>query len=246
MGAAPQRWSHEVASEQDAGDTKPMATWEWRHGNRQGIMTADDEAHTTLQSPDVETALLEFHIAYHTIYQIPVLYFRAVSVDGRPLPLYSIIQDVEFPGSNGALKRMNVKGNKTVRGIGKSGVIMNIYIIELNRHVVWGGDARLQQRQHDHQQHLDRPRQGFSCGSSNARVTKKAGVATMTVSNSDFDGNTDYSSTCDGHHYWTFLFYGRNTGVSMFNNYVHGTSGRSPKLGGNKNEHIVAHIANNY
>ncbi|KAF4139182.1 Autophagocytosis associated protein active-site domain-containing protein [Phytophthora infestans] len=214
--------------------------------DEEGIMTADDEAHTTLQSPDVETALLEFHIAYHTIYQIPVLYFRAVSVDGRPLPLYSIIQDVEFPGSNGALKRMNVKGNKTVRGIGKSGVIMNIYIIELNRHVVWGGDARLQQRQHDHQQHLDRPRQGFSCGSSNARVTKKAGVATMTVSNSDFDGNTDYSSTCDGHHYWTFLFYGRNTGVSMFNNYVHGTSGRSPKLGGNKNEHIVAHIANNY
>ncbi|KAI9990010.1 hypothetical protein PInf_020316 [Phytophthora infestans] len=92
--------------------------------DEEGIMTADDEAHTTLQSPDVETALLEFHIVYHTIYQIPVLYFRAVSVDGRPLALYSIIQDVEFPGSNGALRRMNVKGNKTVRGIGKSGVIM--------------------------------------------------------------------------------------------------------------------------
>ncbi|EEY55151.1 polysaccharide lyase, putative [Phytophthora infestans T30-4] len=122
----------------------------------------------------------------------------------------------------------------------------NIHITERNRHVVWGGDARLQQRQHDHQHYLDRPRQGFSCGSSNARVPNKAGVATMTVSSSDFDGNTDYSSTCDGHHYWTFLFYGRNTGVSMFNNYVHGTSGRSPKLGGNKNEHIVAHIANNY
>ncbi|KAF4027360.1 putative pectin lyase F (PLF) [Phytophthora infestans] len=141
---------------------------------------------------------------------------------------------------NAALKPMNVKGNKTARGIGKSG---NIHITERNRHVVWGGDARLQQRQHDYQHYLDRPRQGFSCGSSNARVPNKAGVATMTVSNSDFDGNTDYSSTCDGHHYWTFLFYGRNTGVSMFNNYVHGTSGRSPKLGGNKNEHIVA---NNY
>ncbi|KAF4027361.1 hypothetical protein GN244_ATG21036 [Phytophthora infestans] len=39
--------------------------------DEEGIMTADDEAHTTLQSPDVETALLEFHIVYHTIYQTP-------------------------------------------------------------------------------------------------------------------------------------------------------------------------------
>ncbi|ETL84879.1 hypothetical protein L917_15423 [Phytophthora nicotianae] len=77
-------------------------------------------------------------------------------------------------------------------------------------------------------------------------VTNKAGVASMTISNSDFDGNTEYSATCDGHHYWTFLFYGKNTGVSMLNNYVHGTSGRSPKIGGNPNERVVVHVANNY
>ncbi|KAG3240905.1 hypothetical protein PI124_g14217 [Phytophthora idaei] len=53
----------------------------------------------------------------------------------------------------------------------------------------------------------------------------------MTISNSDFDGNTDYSATCDGHHYWSFIFYGV-TKFSMLNNYIHGTSGCSPKIGG--------------
>ncbi|KAE9266358.1 hypothetical protein PF001_g30513 [Phytophthora fragariae] len=56
---------------------------------------------------------------------------------------------------NAALKRMTVKGDKTIRGIGKSGVIkgkgttlkghniiiQNIHITELNHHLVWGGDA---------------------------------------------------------------------------------------------------------
>jgi pectin lyase len=171
--------------------------------------------------------------------------------------------EVTLTYDNAALKRMNVKGNKTVRGVGKSGVIMgkgmtlngdniilqNVHITELNPHVVWGGDAIFMQGSDkgtttinniwlDHVKVSHVGRQMV--------VTNKAGVATMTISNSDFDGNTEYSATCDGHHYWTFLLYGRNTGVSMLNNYVHGTSGRSPKIGGNKNEHVVAHVANNF
>ncbi|KAG3240906.1 hypothetical protein PI124_g14216 [Phytophthora idaei] len=64
---------------------------------------------------------------------------------------------VKVTYDNAALKRMTVTGNKTIRGIGKSGVIMgkgmtlnghniivqNIHITELNHHVVWGGDAHL-------------------------------------------------------------------------------------------------------
>ncbi|KAE9093658.1 hypothetical protein PF010_g17397 [Phytophthora fragariae] len=164
---------------------------------------------------------------------------------------------------NAAQKRLNVKGNKTVRGIGKKGVIMgkgmtlngdniivqNVHITQLNPHVIWGGDAFFIQ--------------GTNKGNTTAKniwldhvkvshvgrqmvVTNKAGVDSLTISNSDFDGNTEYSSSCDGHHYWTFLFYGKNTGISMLNNYIHATSGRSPKVGGNKNENIVVHIANNY
>ncbi|KAF4040653.1 hypothetical protein GN244_ATG07166 [Phytophthora infestans] len=104
-----QRRSHEVASEQDAGDTKLVATWEWRHGNRQhldedsylvstgnvrqlgrdedeksgkeltgdidellldeeGIMTADDEAHATLQR---DSAFQKpFHELHKLVYRL--------------------------------------------------------------------------------------------------------------------------------------------------------------------------------
>ncbi|KAG7378112.1 hypothetical protein PHYPSEUDO_010550 [Phytophthora pseudosyringae] len=171
--------------------------------------------------------------------------------------------EVELTYDNAAIKRMNVKANKTVRGLGKSGVIMgkgltlngdniilqNIHITELNPHVVWGGDAIFMQGSNKGNTTLNNIWLDHVKVSRVGRqmvVTNKAGVSTMTISNSDFDGNTEYSSTCDGHHYWTFLFYGKNTGVSMLNNYVHGTSGRSPKVGGNKNEHVVVHIANNY
>ncbi|ETL89613.1 hypothetical protein F441_11939 [Phytophthora nicotianae CJ01A1] len=160
------------------------------------------------------------------------------------------------------LKRMNVKSNKTIRGIGKSGVIVgkgltlvgdniivqNIHITELNRHLVWGGDAiYLQGLDHgkttmkniwlDHIKISHVGRQFLT--------TNLASTDSMTISNSDFDGNTDYSASCDGHHYWSFIFYGV-TRFSMLNNYVHGTSGRSPKIGGEAEAHVVAHVANNY
>ncbi|KAG2901866.1 hypothetical protein PC115_g15754 [Phytophthora cactorum] len=141
-----QKWSHELASKQAVGCGKCVATWEWRHGNRQHLdgnsylvstgnvrqyrsdagadsvtttkelggdidellldeednWMGDNEAQTTvLQSGDVETALLEFHIIYHTIFQTPVLYFRALAVDGTPLNTNAVTRDVQFPGSNG-------------------------------------------------------------------------------------------------------------------------------------------------
>ncbi|KAG3043501.1 hypothetical protein PI125_g27291 [Phytophthora idaei] len=71
-------------------------------------------------------------------------------------------------------------------------------------------------------------------------TTNKASTDSMTISNSDFDGNTDYSATCDGHHYWSFIFYGV-TKFSMLNNYIHGTSGCSPKIGGDSAAKVVAH-----
>ncbi|KAG3095655.1 hypothetical protein PI125_g16197 [Phytophthora idaei] len=141
-----QKRSHELASKQTVGCGKCVATWEWRHGNRQHLdgnsylvstgnvrqyrsdagadsvtttkelggdidellldeednWMGDNEAQTTvLQSGDVETTLLEFHIVYHTIYQTPVLYFRALAVDGTPLNANAVTRDVQFPGSNG-------------------------------------------------------------------------------------------------------------------------------------------------
>ncbi|CAH0522697.1 unnamed protein product [Peronospora belbahrii] len=140
-----QKRSHEIASRQQVGDERCIATWECRYGKRQHLdgnlylvssgntrlyrstkdnesvridmkrgqdidellqigeynWTSGDNDQTTLQPQEVETALLEFHIVYHTIYQTPVLYFRASAVDGRPLPSEDVTHDVAFPGSNG-------------------------------------------------------------------------------------------------------------------------------------------------
>ncbi|KAL4099971.1 hypothetical protein PRIC1_007768 [Phytophthora ramorum] len=135
--------SHEVARKQTVGNGVSVATWQWRHGNRQHLdgnsylvstgnsrqympdavgakisedmgghiddillaeedtLLEDDDVDTTVESKDANTALLEFHIVYHTIYQTPVLYFRALAVDGTPLPDSAATLDAQLPGSNG-------------------------------------------------------------------------------------------------------------------------------------------------
>ncbi|GMF57772.1 unnamed protein product [Phytophthora fragariaefolia] len=146
---------------------------------------------------------------------------------------------------NAPLKRMNVRSNKTIRGIGKSGVIIgkgltlagdniivqNIHITELNRHLVWGGDAIYLQGL-DHGKTTMKNIWLYHIKVSHVGrqflTTNMASTDSMTISNSYFDGNTDYSASCDGHHYWSFIFYG-TTRFSMLNNYIHGTS---PKIGG--------------
>ncbi|RDW75601.1 hypothetical protein BP5796_06422 [Coleophoma crateriformis] len=66
-------------------------------------------------------------------------------------------------------------------------------------------------------------RQMISMGfNSNGRVT---------ISSTEFDGQTSWSASCDGHHYWTNLCLGLNDKVSFYNNWLHDTSGRSPDIG---------------
>jgi pectin lyase len=64
----------------------------------------------------------------------------------------------------------------------------------------------------------------------------------VTFSNTEFDGSTSWSATCDGHHYWTIYLIGSNDLVTMKGNYIHHTSGRSPKMGGN----TLLHAVDNY
>ncbi|KAF4320557.1 hypothetical protein BBO99_00005518 [Phytophthora kernoviae] len=163
---------------------------------------------------------------------------------------------------NAAMNRLNVKSNKTIRGVGTSGVIMgkglalngdniivqNIHITDLNPHLVWGGDAITIQGTADGTvplKHIWLDHIKISRIGRQFLAVDKAGVTTMTISNSDFDGRTEHSKTCDGHHYWAFLLYGEHTGVSLVNNYIHSMSGRLPKAGGSGTE-VVTHIANNY
>lgn len=64
----------------------------------------------------------------------------------------------------------------------------------------------------------------------------------VTLSYSEFDGSTSWSATCDGHHYWAIYLTGSQDLITMKGNYIHHTSGRSPKVGGN----TLLHAVNNY
>ena len=66
----------------------------------------------------------------------------------------------------------------------------------------------------------------------------------VTISNCDIDGRSGWSadSTCSGNHYWGMYFTGSNDMITLKNNYIHHTSGRSPKVEGN----TLLHAVNNY
>jgi pectin lyase len=73
-------------------------------------------------------------------------------------------------------------------------------------------------------------------------VTGNGQNTAITISNNFVDGVTKTSATCSTYHYWGVYMTGKNDQITFKNNYIHHTSGRSPKLGGGATVHIV----NNY
>ncbi|KAF4305895.1 hypothetical protein SLS57_008537 [Botryosphaeria dothidea] len=145
---------------------------------------------------------------------------------------------------NAGTSPINLGSNKSLIGIGTSGVIrgkglriangakniiiQNVHITELNPQYIWGGDAIT----------LD----GADLISLIGRQMFVAGYGAsnrVTISNSEFDGSTSWSATCDGHHYWTILLLGSSDLITLKGNYIHHTSGRGPKIGGNTLLHAV-------
>ncbi|GME21906.1 Pectate lyase/Amb allergen [Neofusicoccum parvum] len=150
-----------------------------------------------------------------------------------------------------AITPINLGSNKSLIGIGTSGVIrgkglriangaknviiQNIHITELNPQYIWGGDAITLDGADlvwvDHVKISLIGRQMFVAGyGASNRVT---------ISNTEFDGSTSWSATCDGHHYWTILLLGSSDLITLKGNYIHHTSGRGPKIGGNTLLHAV-------
>jgi len=76
-------------------------------------------------------------------------------------------------------------------------------------------------------------------------VTGWGSASHVTISNNEFDGRTPYSATCDGHHYWVWLFLGHHDTLTVARNYIHDTSGRAPHSGGMGNADVVAQLVNN-
>ncbi|OQR89942.1 pectin lyase, partial [Thraustotheca clavata] len=174
--------------------------------------------------------------------------------NGQPV---SITYDIA-----GTKNPLIVTGSKTIRGEGTKGVIIgkglwlngdniilqNVHITNLNPHLVWGGDAIYLQGKGNNQPMekiwIDHVK--VSLVGRQMMTTNAAGSNSLTISNCDFDGQTSYSATCDGHHYWTNIFVS-NLKLTMVNNCIHHTSGRAPKLSSSEGKYLLqAHFANNY
>ncbi|GAB7366145.1 hypothetical protein MBLNU230_g7707t1 [Neophaeotheca triangularis] len=146
-----------------------------------------------------------------------------------------VASDKTILGVNGAVIRgKGIRFREGVRNV----IVQNIEITELNPQYVWGGDAIAFDGCSDIWiDHVKVSLIGrmFVVAHYNANTG-------ITISNSEFDGNTDWSASCDGYHYWTFFLTGDGDQITMKNNYVHHTSGRSPKV----DEGSFVHVVNNY
>ncbi|KAL4100234.1 hypothetical protein PRIC1_008028 [Phytophthora ramorum] len=167
---------------------------------------------------------------------------------------------VDVTYDNAAKTPLTVASDKTLVGEGTKGVlngkgliitgsnviIQNIHITNLNPHLVWGGDGISIGGSGEAPKNIWIDHVKISSVGRQMIVVHFSGATGVTITNSDFDGNTKFSASCDGHHYWGFLLYGKTTRVSLLGNYIHTMSGRGPKIGGAAGQNVVVHAANNY
>ncbi|KAL4947383.1 pectin lyase A [Aspergillus filifer] len=161
---------------------------------------------------------------------------------------------VDVTYDNAGTLGITVNSDKTILGEGSAGVIkgkglrlvsgtsnviiQNIAITDINPKYVWGGDGITINDADlvwiDHVTTARIGRQHIVLGTeADNRVT---------ISNSFINGETDYSATCDGYHYWGIYLDGSSDLVTLKGNYIYHTSGRSPKVQGN----TLLHAVNNY
>lgn len=134
-------------------------------------------------------------------------------------------------GSNKSLISSNGQGVLKGKGLSLNAgaeniIIQGITITDLNPEVVWGGDA-LELTGNDGVW-IDHCK--FSL-TGRMFIVSHDSPSRVTISNSEFDGTTTTSATCNGNHYWTMMFYGDGDKVTLDRNYIHDCSGRAPKLG---------------
>ncbi|KAI1847574.1 hypothetical protein JX266_006426 [Neoarthrinium moseri] len=161
--------------------------------------------------------------------------------------------------ANAARNPIQVGSNKSVVGVGSSGVIkgrglrvinnasnviiQNIHFTGLNSQYVWGGDAiTLDGADKVWIDHCK-----FSLIGRQMIVSGWGAAGHVTISNNEFDGTTPYSASCNGQHYWVLLLLGLKDYYTFVGNYVHNVSGRAPHMGTDytKSE-IIFHGVNNY
>lgn len=137
-------------------------------------------------------------------------------------------------GTSGVIKG---KGLRIVSGA-KNIIIQNIAITDINPKYVWGGDAiTINQADLVWVDHVTTARIGRQHYVLGTEASNR-----ITLSNNYIDGESDYSATCDNHHYWNIYLDGSSDKVTLKGNYLYKTSGRAPKVQGN----TYLHAVNNY
>ncbi|KAJ4312133.1 hypothetical protein N0V94_007611 [Neodidymelliopsis sp. IMI 364377] len=151
-----------------------------------------------------------------------------------------------------AKQPIKVGSNKTILGIGSKGIIkgkglsfggknvivQNIQVSDLNHKYVWGGDAISFAGADliwiDHVTTARPGRQHYVFGfDPSTRIT---------LSSNFINGASDYSTGCDGYHYWVFEMVGTGDSITMKNNYITKTAGRGPALSGKTLLHAVNNV----
>ncbi|RGP61399.1 pectin lyase f [Fusarium sporotrichioides] len=128
-------------------------------------------------------------------------------------------------GAKAAIKGKGLR----IRGGAKNVIIQNIAVTDLNPEYVWGGDAISFDEAElvwvDHVTTARTGRQHYCFGYSPSK--------TITLSNNFVNGESPFSTGGDGYHYWTFEMVGEDDQITMQNNYIYRTAGRSPALSEN-------------
>ncbi|CZR56883.1 related pectine lyase F [Phialocephala subalpina] len=137
-------------------------------------------------------------------------------------------------GSNAIFRGKGLRLVNNVQNV----IIQNIHFTDLNPEFIWGGDALTL----DGTDNIWVDHCKFSLIGRQMIVLGFGPSGRVTISNCEFDGQTSWSASCDGRHYWAILGYGNNDFVTFVGNYIHHTSGRSPRLDYNS----LWHAVNNY
>ncbi|KAF4953494.1 hypothetical protein FGADI_5827 [Fusarium gaditjirri] len=179
------------------------------------------------------------------------LYLGDLSCGGEDnVAVSSITYDAAGPeplpvGSN---KSIIGNGKAVLKGKGlsikkgsKNVIVQGIEFTDINPGIVWGGDA-LELKGLNDGVWIDHCK--FSKVGRMFIVSHYDG-SRLTISNSEFDGVTDTSASCNGNHYWTMMFYGEGDQVTLDRNHFHDVAGRAPKLG-EPGTNGYFHATNNY
>lgn len=151
---------------------------------------------------------------------------------------------VNFTYDKAGTTPLLVGSNKTIIGLGPNAtlkgkglritdgasnvIIRNLTITTINPQIIWGGDAiKIDDADGVWIDHVR-----FSLINRQMIVTGMGKATNVTISWNEFDGRTPYSSKCNGTHYWVMLIVGATNTITVADNWLHHTSGRSPESGG--------------